>query len=73
MPRRRDSANRPHAVGSHPLDESVFGIRDLTGSVVNRLKRVAAERDREVLAKQEEARAVLEAEAASADEQSSVA
>jgi DNA-directed RNA polymerase subunit beta' len=44
-----------------------------TGSVVNRLKRLAAERDREVLAKQEEMQAALEAEAAEADEQSSVA
>ena len=44
-----------------------------TGSVMNRLKRVAAERDRELLAKQKEAQAALEAEAEEASEQTSVA
>ena len=47
-----------------------------TGAVVNRMKRVAADRDREFLAKQEARQAALAAEAAEAaeaDEQSSVA
>ncbi|HSR71041.1 MAG TPA: DNA-directed RNA polymerase subunit beta', partial [Kiloniellales bacterium] len=44
-----------------------------TGSVVSRIKRLAAERDRELLQKQEEKRAALEAESEAESEQSSVA
>ncbi len=44
-----------------------------TGSVMNRLKKVAAERDIELLAKQQEIQAALEAEREEQSEQSSVA
>ncbi len=44
-----------------------------TGSVMNLLKKVAADRDRELLAKQQEMQAALEAENEEASEQSSVA
>jgi DNA-directed RNA polymerase subunit beta' len=44
-----------------------------TGSVMNRIKRLATERDREVLEKQEQQRAALAAEAEEEGEQTSVA
>ncbi|MFQ6017767.1 MAG: DNA-directed RNA polymerase subunit beta', partial [Kiloniellaceae bacterium] len=44
-----------------------------TGAVMSRLKKLAAERDREVLAKQEQKQAMLAAEPAEADEKTSVA